>query len=445
MGPTLLRLNRVCESDLVAAGHVSSTFTPLGLQDQAFSTDVRGGFDAYGNSTANMPQFDLGTVLTQGPIGLVKGTINSVPSTLMGLANGITQGAVIQGELEAGVDVRTALADGRQATAGWWNGQVFSYDNSVQRGFGFLGELAGPVDELKALSLVRDGIVAADLGATLDRMAYSFGTRTGTILSVTESAPTVVGEAMGGAQGIGNTSVADVEQYVAGLGTKRTPISSNDGLFDVEQTGPLNYRVRGGGTAIDVDGYEGTALLDAKYVGNPGRSPYVDGSNVPSLLRAKILQQQVYEFQRYQAVINDPAVPDSGGGQSCSNQCSAGRVETAMSKLLIYIGENKKFDVDATINAITSISGVSKARKGNFIGAIFECEYTYAGLNTIIRISPEAEMVTVEGLGDDSLSFALELQWALSVDLSAIDMNYNFDVALRDFESVEELRHAISA
>jgi len=47
--------------------------------------------------------------------------------------------------------------------------------------------------------------VAADLGATLDRMAYSFGTRTGTILSVTESAPTVVGEAMGGARGIGNT------------------------------------------------------------------------------------------------------------------------------------------------------------------------------------------------------------------------------------------------
>jgi LysM repeat protein len=195
-----------------AGGYVSSTFTPLGLQDRALSTDVRGGFDAYGNSTANMPQFDLGTVLTQGSIGFVKGTINSVPSTLMGLANGITQGAVTQGELEAGVDVRTALADGRQATAGWWNGQVFSYDNSVQRGFGFLGELAGPVGELKALSLLRDGIVAADLGATLDRMAYSFGTRTGTILSVTESAPTVVGEATGGARSVGNVATSTVVQ-----------------------------------------------------------------------------------------------------------------------------------------------------------------------------------------------------------------------------------------
>jgi hypothetical protein len=146
-------------------------------------------------------------VLTQGSIGFVKGTINSVPSTLMGLANGITQGAVIQGELEAGVDVRTALADGRQATAGWWNGQVFSYDNPVQRGFGFLGELAGPVGELKALSLLRDGIVAADLGATLDRMAYSFGTRTGTILSVTESAPTVVGNMAATADGLASRNV----------------------------------------------------------------------------------------------------------------------------------------------------------------------------------------------------------------------------------------------
>ena len=181
-----------------AGGYVSNTFTPLGLQDRALSTDVRGGFDAYGNSTANTSEFDLGSVLKQGSIGFLKGTINSVPSTLMGLANGITQGAVIQGELEAGVDVRTALADGRQATAGWWNGQVFSYDNSVQRGFGFLGELVGPVGELKALSLVRDGIVAADFGATLDRMAYSFGTRTGTILSITEAAPTAVGEAIAG-------------------------------------------------------------------------------------------------------------------------------------------------------------------------------------------------------------------------------------------------------
>ncbi|MBB6582006.1 hypothetical protein [Ralstonia solanacearum] len=104
-------------------------------------------------------------------------------------------------------------------------------------------------------------------------------------------------------------SSVDVESYVAGLATKTTPTSTNAGLFEVEQTGPLNYRVVGGGTAIDADGYRGTSLLDAKYVGDPSVSPYVDGSKVPLFLRDKILQQQQYEFQRYQAVINDPSVP----------------------------------------------------------------------------------------------------------------------------------------
>lgn len=50
-------------------------------------------------------------------------------------------------------------------------------------------------------------------------------------------------------------------------------------------------------------------MLDAKYIGDPSISPYVDGSNVPSFLRDKILTQQQYEFQRYQSVINDPTVP----------------------------------------------------------------------------------------------------------------------------------------
>ncbi|AXV76814.1 MULTISPECIES: hypothetical protein [Ralstonia solanacearum species complex] len=115
-----------------------------------------------------------------------------------------------------------------------------------------------------------------------------------------------------------------------------------------------------------------------------------------------------------------------------------------MSKLLIYIGESERFDVDTAVNAITSMGGVSKARRGNFIGAIFECEYTANGRNTIVRISSEAETITAEGLGDESLAFALELQRSLPVPLHAIDMGYSFNVALRDFGSVQELRKAIS-
>ncbi len=114
-----------------------------------------------------------------------------------------------------------------------------------------------------------------------------------------------------------------------------------------------------------------------------------------------------------------------------------------MNKLLIYIGENKKFDVDATINAITSMHGVSEPRKGNFIGAVFECEYTANGRNTIIRISLDAETITAEGLGDESFEFALELQRSSQIPLRAIDMDYSFNVALSDFGTVSELKEAI--
>jgi len=115
-----------------------------------------------------------------------------------------------------------------------------------------------------------------------------------------------------------------------------------------------------------------------------------------------------------------------------------------MTKLLIYIGENQKFDIDATVKAISSMRGALRPRRGNFIGSIFECEYRYAGRSTIVRISPEAETITAEGLGDESLVFALELQEALPVALNAIDMECSFNVPLRDFQSLEQLKAVIT-
>ncbi|MGG7607832.1 hypothetical protein [Massilia sp. BKSP1R2A-1] len=114
-----------------------------------------------------------------------------------------------------------------------------------------------------------------------------------------------------------------------------------------------------------------------------------------------------------------------------------------MTKLLIFIGEDQKFDVDTLIDAIVSMAGTTKAKRGNFIGAIFECEYGCAEESTIIRISPDAETVTASGLGTSSLSFAVELQKMTAVDLHAIDTDYSFNVALRDFQTVESLAHAV--
>jgi hypothetical protein len=114
-----------------------------------------------------------------------------------------------------------------------------------------------------------------------------------------------------------------------------------------------------------------------------------------------------------------------------------------MTKLLIYIGENDKFDIDSTVAAIESMPGVSKARKGAFIGAIFECEFTQGARSTIVRLSPEAETITAEGIGDESLAFALELQRLLPVVLHAMDMDYSFNVSLKSFNSLSEFKSAV--
>lgn len=114
-----------------------------------------------------------------------------------------------------------------------------------------------------------------------------------------------------------------------------------------------------------------------------------------------------------------------------------------MTKLLIFIGDSQKFDVEMTIDTISAMSNVTKARCGEFTGAVFECEYTYVGTSTVVRLSQEAETITAEGLGTCALSFAIELQKALEVDLRAIDMEYSFDVALCDFQTVEQLERAV--
>jgi hypothetical protein len=46
-----------------------------------------------------------------------------------------------------------------------------------------------------------------------------------------------------------------------------------------------------------------------------------------------------------------------------------------MTKLLIFIGEDQKFDAGATIDAIVSMAGTTNANRGNFIGAILDVRF----------------------------------------------------------------------
>jgi hypothetical protein len=81
--------------------------------------------------------------------------------------------------------------------------------------------------------------------------------------------------------------------------------------YQIRVVGSTEYHATGGGTQVWADGldFNTSQLLDAKYVGNPGRSPFVPGGKVPDFIQAKIDSNLDGEFSRYAAVINDPGNP----------------------------------------------------------------------------------------------------------------------------------------
>src|SRR5712692_7066421 len=90
-----------------------------------------------------------------------------------------------------------------------------------------------------------------------------------------------------GVERITGTALEEVESWVAGLRTTETPTRTAKDLYERAQTGPLNYLVEGGGKQVWADGVRvaDANLLEAKYVENPARSPYIPGSDCPPFVR----------------------------------------------------------------------------------------------------------------------------------------------------------------
>jgi hypothetical protein len=164
------------------------------------------------------------------------------------------------------------------------------------------------VDRLNQTAAVIDSIGRNPGGAAGYIVGRSLGMRPQDA-AVMAAIGATTGELLSLRAGVRTGKNTDVEGYVSSLYRKTTPTGTPAGLFEVEHAGKHNYRILGGGTAIDIDGYRGQTILEAKHVGDVARSPYVPNSNIPSFLRDKILKEQQYEFQRLQSVINDPTVP----------------------------------------------------------------------------------------------------------------------------------------
>ena len=83
--------------------------------------------------------------------------------------------------------------------------------------------------------------------------------------------------------------------------------------YQVKHCGPREYRLPPGAgeEGIWADGIrqaDGT-ILEAKYVGQPGKSPYVPNSQCPDHVCAKVLRETLDEFRRYAQLLRTPGVP----------------------------------------------------------------------------------------------------------------------------------------
>jgi len=103
----------------------------------------------------------------------------------------------------------------------------------------------------------------------------------------------------------------EVRAWADGLETLPTPTNSARDLYEVAKTGDRNYVVPAGDETIATDGVRATDahLLEAKYVDNPARSPFIDDSACPDFVRENVRAKVDDEFRRYAAALKDARNP----------------------------------------------------------------------------------------------------------------------------------------
>jgi hypothetical protein len=105
------------------------------------------------------------------------------------------------------------------------------------------------------------------------------------------------------------SQLKDVDEYVKTLRRTKTPTKTAANQYEIKHTGPYNYTISGGGESVAIDGYRGSTILEAKFVGRPSASPYVPGSSIPDQIRREILRDVRNQLRRMRTVIESGSTP----------------------------------------------------------------------------------------------------------------------------------------
>ena len=101
----------------------------------------------------------------------------------------------------------------------------------------------------------------------------------------------------------------EYKNWFDNLPIKETPINGPEDIYEVIHTGPLNYKVSGGGADYWADGISSSIVLDAKFVINAERSLFIRDSKFPDFLRARAEGRLRDEFERIGKVLHDNGNP----------------------------------------------------------------------------------------------------------------------------------------
>ncbi len=109
-------------------------------------------------------------------------------------------------------------------------------------------------------------------------------------------------------------------------------------------------------------------------------------------------------------------------------------------KYLICNTDRSNFILQDSIAAIEAVKGVDKCRKGEFIGAIFECDFQSGeGEVCLVRLGDQLDAITIDGSDRSAAEFAFSLQEIVSREMHIFDLSYSFDVRLGDLDDVDDL------
>jgi hypothetical protein len=114
-----------------------------------------------------------------------------------------------------------------------------------------------------------------------------------------------------------------------------------------------------------------------------------------------------------------------------------------MHNILLFKVDDQPFDVATIGHIFQTQCGFRDVRFNLPSGRVIEAEYGEADDSTIVGLSEDRETIFLRGTSDAALRAALIIQRNLDPLLRMIDTDHSFDLVLRDYPNIEQLRAAM--